>query len=231
MKAKLIIPFVLAAMASSSFGVTVGLFEWAVNIDGTVSDSLVPDPVPGGANFSSFDYSGAAPTGLGTVVLTVSGAGSHYLGLFVDHEVDETVNTFFNEYGSTSGTAASGQSWEIDEPGYTFGDIFANFSASGLDNSNGVPSGSDDDVSMALGWDFSLAAGETATATVLLGTSAPSGFYLQHTDPDSDASVYFSSSLRIGSAGVPEGGYTLAMLLMGMAGLGIFRARAIPSRR
>jgi hypothetical protein len=170
-------------------------------------------------------------TGLGTINLTVSGAGSHYVGLFVDHEIDQAINTYYNENGDAVGSPAAGQSWEIDEPGYVFGDIYGNLLGSALDASNGVPAGSEDDVSMAMAWDFSLTADETANIGFFLSDAAPAGgFYLVHQDPDSPASIYFSSTLRIRGDGViPAPG----ALMLGAIGTGcvgwLQRRRALKS--
>ena len=178
----------------------ITLAEYAANIDGTTSYKPgVVDPVPSGMNISGFD----TDTGLGTISLTIGGAGTHYAALFVDHEIDEAINTFFNEYGNAVGTPAAGQSWEIDEPGWVFGDIYDNFLASSLDNSNGVPSTAPDDVSMAIGWNFSLVAGESANIEWLISETIPTGFYLQQTDPDSAKSIYFSSNLEITGKVIP----------------------------
>ena len=154
-------------------------------------------------------------------MFTITGAGNHTGILFVDLEIDEVANTFFNEYGDTNGTPGASQTWEIDEPGYVFGDIYDNFVLGTLDNSNAIPSGLPDDVSMALGYEnFSLAAGETASISFLISETAPlSGFYLSQIDPDSDAAVYFSSSFRIGGGQepvIPEPG-TLVLMLTGLA--------------
>jgi hypothetical protein len=69
---------------------------------------------------------------------------------------------------------------------------------------------------MALAWSFVLASGEEAFITYVLSETEPSGFYLSQTDPDSDATVYFTSSLTIREAQeLPE---PAAILLLG-AGL------------
>lgn len=88
--------------------VNIDLVEYAFNINGVTTNGAAP----AGVNLGSFD----TVTGLGTVRVTQGGAGSHFVGLFVDHEFDEPVNTLFNENAAVTGTAASGQSWEIDEP-------------------------------------------------------------------------------------------------------------------
>ena len=197
----------------------INLFDWAFNIDGTLYEASNSDPLPGNINASGFDLL----SGLGTVTITSTGAGSHSVIAFFDHEIDETINTFYNEYGSVNGTPAAGQSWEIDEPGYVFGNIYDNFTVGALDNSNGVPSSAPEDVSMALGWNFILGAGETAYLNLLFSTNAPtSGFYLVQTDPDSNANLYFSSTLDIKSSSVPEPGL-LFLLATGLAGLFGFR--------
>jgi hypothetical protein len=192
------------------------LFEYGFNIDGTVSDITLGDAVPGGVNVAGFDD----VSGLGTITVSISGAGAHTFDAFFDHEIDEAINTYFNESGAATGVASAGQSWEIDEPGFVFGDIYTNFEDSTLDNSNGVPAGLEDDVSLAMGWDFFLGVGDTATISLLLSETMPTGgFYLSHTDPDSNYTFYLSSALDItGTPPAPEP--TLVYLLaIGMAGL------------
>ena len=58
---------------------------------------------PMGTDSSAFDPG----TGLGTIRQTITGVGVYYVGLYLDQDLDEASNSFFNEYGATSGAPAA----------------------------------------------------------------------------------------------------------------------------
>jgi hypothetical protein len=200
---------------------TIALYDWAYNIDGAISENFAGDSMP---TTGALDGSG-----LGTLTYEITGAGNHNFIAFFDFEIDEAINTFFNEYGTSTGTLAAGQSWEIDEPGWVFGDIYDNMLNGSLDGTNAVPSALPDDVSFALGWNFDLAAGETATITLNLADVLPTvlpTFMLTQSDTDSQESIYFWSDLSIAGTptGVPEPG-TLALLAIGLLGFSLTKRK------
>ncbi|HEY9105967.1 MAG TPA: PKD domain-containing protein, partial [Roseateles sp.] len=224
-----------AALQVHAAPVNLTLAEYAFHIDGTVHDYPAGSPPgagPASVNLAGFDTG----TGVGSIFIRLSGAGSHHVGLFVDHEIDESINTFFNEYGAAAGAPTAGQSWEIDEPGFrpvNPGDIFTNFSTALLDGSNGVPSTAADDVAMAMAWDFLLNPGESALINFHLSETAPgSGFHLVQTDPDSQLNVYLWSSLSIQQDNELPEPATLTLVGLALLGAAVRRPlRILPSRR
>lgn len=226
MKKIITTPFVFLALSfgiSNSANASIALFEYGFNIDGIVSVNSVPAQV----DVTAFDDA----TGIGDISISITGNGSHSFGAFFDHEIIDNNNPNDNESGSANGFPSAGQSWEIDEPGYVDGDIYFNFWDALLDNGIGTYDygGGDtgttsfpDDVSMAMGWDFTLADGETATIMLMLGITDPGGFFLKQTDEDSSDAIYFSSTLEITSAlspvPVPAAIWLFASGLLGLVG-------------
>lgn len=190
---------------------TPALAEWGLNIDGTTY--LTVGTLPPEVDHSAFNFS----TGLGVLKLQITGP---VLAIFyVDIELDEDTTTFFNEYGEKFGSAPGGLSWEIDEPGWVYGDIFTNLLNGALDNTNGVPIDAPDDVSLAIGW--ALAGTDVATIHWRVSDIPPkAGFYLKQTDPASGSAVYMYGDASTGPQGIPEPG-TLPLVL---AGLGLMAA-------
>jgi hypothetical protein len=134
---------------------------------------------------------------------------------FLDGEIDFD---FFNENGAAISVPGAGASdadpdyWEIDEPGFLFGDIFDNLLAGFLDNTNGVPAGSEDDVSLALGFDIGdLAAG--AQFSTLFSISETNIGGLRQTDADSGNSFYFNGTIPPESVPAPA---PIAMILLSL---------------
>ena len=202
----------------------IELQELAINIDGTVHDSLGPPVLPlsfPGLDDSGFDYD----TGLGSFTVRVSGAGPHFVAAFYDHDLFDPTgnNTIFDDSGEALGVPPPGVGWEIDEPGFGItyvGDIFTNFSNGNLDETvfDGVIT--QEDASMALSWDIVLAANETAFVTFITSITDPGGFRLHQFDAADD--VYLSSTLRIVEGQIPEPGL---LVLMGFGVLASARRR------
>jgi hypothetical protein len=194
---------------NSAWAATVELFEYKL----TPSSSF---------NTAGFDFG----TGLGSMTVVVSNQGSNYVGAFFDHEIYQVANTFFNEYGRTNGIPASGQTWQIDEPGWGnpqtgyVGTIYDNLVNGSLDGKvfQGTMDGPED-AAMAMAWAFKLLAGETATITFLVGTSVPSsGFYLEQYDLDSNSSIYLSSTFDKTAVPLPAAVWLFGSGLVGLVG-------------
>jgi len=216
----------------------VALEQYAFVIDGALShyttDGGTLGGAPAGVDLSGFDPGSGSThgTGLGDITIAVSGPGDHYVGIFVDHEISEVANTFFNETGAKSDPSdpASGQTWEIDDPdigGSNF--ILGDLLAQSLPNTNFIP-GATTDVSMAMAYDFVLGADETAVVSFTISDVAPtSRFFLPHFDPGGggppgdpppEKTIYLSGHVSTGS--IPEPG-TLAIFGAGLLALGGLR--------
>ena len=237
----------LACAAGNALAGQIDPFESCVNVNGAVfdvaagcfgSDGAAPGNVTDGIDTDT----GSGSEGLGSVSITLSEVGDFFVGLFVNWEIDQDANTFFNEGFGSGGAAAAGQSFEVDEPGFGgggyFGDIFLNFLDGAFDGTfmhdfiSGDDGNAPEDISLGLGWDFSLAAGETAVINFLLSDTAPgSGLWLSQNDPLSELTFFLSSTLEITGGEtepppvtVPEPG-TLFLIGSGLLGAALGRRR------
>jgi hypothetical protein len=146
---------------------------------------------------------------------------------FLDAEIDTPINSYTNEYGTfgslalppgASSGAITASAWEIDEPGYLFGDIFTNVLNNSLDNTNAVPDTAVDDVSLALAFFVgNVAAGERVRLELQTSLSDIGG--LRHTDPDSSVSFYLNGHGEVLPGTVPEPGGTFLLVLIGVSAL------------
>ena len=229
----------IAMTVSWAQATTFTLFDWGFNVNGTTFCSLGPCdneginpqdlpslfPIGSSIDISQFDFD----SGLGTLTITLQGSGPQTFVAFFDHDIDQAVNGSFNEIGTVHGRRASGQSWEIDEPDFSTGDIFVNFRQGTLDNGIGVPGTPfPGEVSMAMGFTVDLGSNGSETIVLLLGTQRPArGFFLAQTDPDlpDNPTVYLARSQ---TAAVPEPAASLLLstgviVLLLLGGKPIFR--------
>jgi RHS repeat-associated protein len=210
---------------------TIGVAQ----LGGYVHDStgLISQLSAGSPGYSaSFDSNG-----FGTFSWTFTNLGSSVLTnvrfiLFLDADIDRPGNTAFNEYGEVGlqalppGAPANALVWsgfQIDEPGFVFGSIYNNALAGTLDNTNHVPFGAADDVSLALLFAVpNVGAGQTFTMYFQIAPTNIGG--LRHFDPDSNFGFYLNGHGTGPADGpddtgstIPEPG-TAAMLAIALGG-------------
>lgn len=153
---------------------------------------------------------------------------------FLDAEIDEPSNTYFNESGDVSSLilgSGSGDSladsWGIGDP--FFDDIFQNLLDATLTNVNTVPAGSEGDVSLALGFDIGmLNIGESFGVFFDIALTDNGG--LRQFDSDSNdgqgSELFFNGARQDLTTPVPvPTPTTLSLLGLGLLGFRLFSKR------
>src|SRR5690242_13623255 len=130
----------------------------------------------------TYQFSFALSADAADIVLTYSftnNSGSTFTDVrffvLLDAEIDETINTLFNEYGTVQGSPGAGgadpapNQWQIDEPGFQTGTLVRNLYLGLLNNSNSVPATALNDVAMSLGFSLGdLLPGDGASVRVMI---------------------------------------------------------------
>jgi len=180
-----------------------------------------------GYNSGGFDQT----TGLGTLTFVVNGAGPSFFDVFFDHQLSLP---FYNEFGSVVGAPAAGQTYEIGDsfasniyPDVQAGGALANTNSLAGQTSNFnnacVGAACNGDFAAALGFAFTIAAGQQELITLNVSHTDPgSGLRLEDTHPvdgaNPNAQFLFISgsavSQPIGVSGVPEPASTAFLVVV-----------------
>jgi hypothetical protein len=191
-----------------------------VDLNGPVlgtSAQLSLDPLPPGLTFAFTSTLSPDSTDLRLQYSFTNTSAASILDVqffsFIDPQIDDPFNTYFNEAATVSGSLGFGasdgdpDSFEIDEPGYIFGDIFDNLLLGSLDNTNAITASFPDDVSLALGFTLGdLPSFAGATITILLSDDGDSigSLALDHYDTDPFSPDHLTISGNAQTTAVPE---------------------------
>jgi len=194
--------------------------DLGLNVNGNYIDAysdvnFLSDAASMGVDLNSFSTGATGDmdnTGLGTITYTTTSSGYFDIGIW-----DAVGNsTFWDEYATTGGTLASGESYDVANENFaTLGSYdpnttpaFTDVAGGGsLDDTNNVPGetsnilqscvGADCDANTAaeLGYAFTLGADDEEIITVTASETAPtSGFYIEELDPNDENANYCAAA-------------------------------------
>ena len=233
----------LAGLAPAAHASSIAtLQDWCGNINGVnVSTNFcnqAPAAVstPADVNDSSFDFTlGGSATpeatnNLGPISITLTAGNNQYVLMYMDYDLNFNAvgGGSYNDYASTGGALASGESYELDDPNTS--NIFNDFAANTLANTNNVGTpqspGVCCDVSWALGLNLNVAANTTDVVTFTVSATAPaSGFYLQQTNSLDSQSIYMNATVQVNQLAVSGAPEPSSWLLIAAGLAGAFLAR------
>ena len=98
------------------------LYEMTFNINGNILKAGTNPILPDLIDDSLFNWD----TGLGLISIIFSAETTQHLCIisFFDHDLNQATNIYFREHGTANNIPSQGETWEIDEPGYVYGDIY-----------------------------------------------------------------------------------------------------------
>lgn len=123
--------------------------------------------------------------------------------VFLDTEIAEAQNTFFNETAEIAGIPGVGpgdgapDTWQIDEPGFAGGTLHQNLLEGALNNRNPFADGGAEDIALAIGFNLgTLKPGESVAVRALISEdgSTLGPLSLVHTDPASTPATQITLS-------------------------------------
>jgi hypothetical protein len=230
--------FFLLTISTLSLYADPILNEMAFNINGTLFEDVTWTGFPEMVTETTIGFDDE--TGIGKIQLVFSPddyiAGESYFILsFFDYDLDYD---FYEDESVAITGSVEGLTWEVDDSYYVGGlyDVFLdvgytdNQDLAGFDNTIFGAASADGssilgDVSLAMGWNFTLDDGESAIITYAFSETEPvpgNGFLVTHTNSETQDVLYYTTSFSTTS--VPEPAI-MTMLAMGCLLAGIIAGK------